>query len=258
VNGAAPGAAAAPATRFAPRCIPLGQAGSLARESLALLARAPLRFFSIAFVLSMMRFLPGAALHAFPGMLAGAALGAILDAGFFRALHTAREGRKPGLPDLGAVFLLPPPKFLLLALSGAVPFLLVLVAWWFDWGPVAMADWGTLPADASVPLLEMPPRERFLRIVIEDLASAPFFFLQPLAILNAWSASRTLSGALLAALANWRWVLALTAGISALVLGIDLFDVKGELASFVAILFLVAVGVAWDAITYVLLQRSLR
>jgi hypothetical protein len=262
VSGAAPDGAADRAgasPRFAPRRVPLSGAGSLARETLALMGRAPARLAALALLLGVLDFFPALAFHAFPGMLAGAVFSTILYTGYFRALEGADRGRLPGIKDLGSVFLLPPPKYLLLAICGAIPFLFVLLAWWLDWGPAAMADWAALPADPATPPAAMPERERVLRALVEGLAACPFFFLQPLVILRDWTASRTLSGTLIAAAANWRWVLLASVALEAAALALDLLAGAHDAAlSLIVLLALVLIGALMNAFTYVLLQRSLR
>ena len=85
----------------------------------------------------------------------------------------------------------------------------------------------------------------------------PLLFLQPLCVVFAWTATRTLSGSLLVWLANWRWALLLTLALIPISFGIDEFDTTSGAQVFLALAGEVAVEVVLSAFTLVLLARAL-
>ena len=223
----------------------------LLRETGALLGASPLRLAG----LFLLIFVPLEVLEAWPyaGVPLHFGASAIAFCGFYLALAALRAGRQPLVLDLLVPWRLPPDKIVLLAASGLLPLVAGLLAWWLDlgWGAVDGYLGGTT-ADGGFGL-----RQEFEFALVLNLADAPLRFLQPLSVLNTWSASRTLSAALLAFAANWQWVLALALLTVALSLGLDAIDVKSPSQMLLALAGDVVAEIALSAFTLLLLERSL-
>jgi len=251
--------------RFDPRHVGLDQAGSLLRETYALIAQSPLRLFAIVFLLSLISLALESTLPFYFGLVARGAVGAIWFTGFYVALESARTGKPPGLRDFEAVLRLDPGKFTLLAIVGSVPMILVLLGWWADWGLDAMVQFTASTGDGTGAPQVMPQREKVLFDVIDDFAQVPFFFVLPLCALYPWNASRTLSGSLIAVARNSNWVLVLTLVTLGIDIGVDVIydflapqSVMSELVRLLVSFFYLFVAIAASAFTLILLQRSLR
>jgi len=236
---------------FAPRAVGLDQFLSLVQESTTLLGAAPLRLCGLFLLVYLpVQLIPGMPYMAMP---LRAALGSIGLAGFFLALEAARVGRTPTLPDMLSGFRLPAGKLALLAAAGIVPLLCVLAVWRADlgWGEFDIILSGRIPG-------QMPAeRQQVQFVLVYNLLSMPLLFLQPLCVVFAWTATRTLSGSLLVWLANWRWALLLTLALIPISFGIDEFDTTSGAQVFLALAGEVAVEVVLSAFTLVLLARAL-
>ncbi len=237
--------------RFAPRTVALAEFSALVHDSSTLLAAAPARLLG----LFLLIFLPTQLVAAWP--YAGVALrfgaGQVAFCGFFAALAAVRAGRQATLGDLVRPWQLPADKIVLLVASGLVPLLCGLLVWWADLG------WSSVDAflGGEAPAAGYSVRQDVEFAAVLYLASAPLYFLQPLSVLHAWSATRSLSASLLSFAANWRWVLALT-GFAILVdLGLNTVDTGDFAQTLLAMLIVVAVQMVVGAFTLVLLQRSL-
>jgi len=238
--------------RFAPRAVGLGEIPSLLQETAALLGAAPARLCGLFLLVYLpVQLLSGIPYAAKPLRLAIAAIGL---AGYFVALEAARSGRVPGLLNMLVPWRLPAEKLILLAVSGLLPLLCVLLVWWFDLG------WDTVDNFLSGP----PPADGIsLRQQLEfelafNITGMPLLFVQPLCVLYSWSASRSLSANLLAVAANWRWALALALISIPIDLGLSAFDQGSAPEILLSLLADVAIEMAMGAFTLVLLQRSLR
>ncbi len=237
--------------RFAPRPVGLDEFGSLLHETASLLGAAPGRLCGLFLLVYLpLLLLTGIPYASKPLRLAIAAIGLT---GFYVALDAVRAGRVPGLPNMLVPWRLPADKLVLLVASGLLPLLCVLLVWWFDlgWETVDTFLGGPPPADG------MGARQQFEFELAFNLSAMPLLFIQPLCVLYAWSASRSLAANLLAVAANWRWALVLALVSIPIDIGLGAFD-PGSLPEMVlSLLADVAVEVGMAAFTFVLLQRSL-
>jgi hypothetical protein len=239
---------------FAPHVVGFNEFGSMVQETAGLLGAAPARLCG----LFLMIFLPvqlisTPLLHyaALPLRFAIAAVGL---AGYYVVLEALRQGRPATLLDMLQPWRLAPDKIVLLVASGLVPLLAVLLVWWFDIG------WEAVDAflDGQVPPEGLPLRQEIELVLVVNVVGTPILYVQPLAVLRSWTASRTLAANLLAFLANWRWALALAAVSIPIDIGLDAFDPKTVPEILISLLADVVVEMALGAFTLVLLQRSLR
>jgi len=237
--------------RFAPRAVGWEEFRSMVQETAALLGGAPARLCGL-FVLVYLpvQLLSGIPYAAKPLRLAIASIGL---AGYFVALEAVRAGRVPGLLNLLVPWRLPAQKLILLAASGLLPLLCVLLLWWFDLG------WETVDSFLGDP----PPADGIsLRQQIEfelafNIAGIPLLFIQPLCVLYSWSGSRSLAANLVAVAANWRWAVALALISIPIDMGLSTFDQGNVPEMLLSVLADVAIEMAIGAFTFVLLQRSL-
>jgi hypothetical protein len=237
--------------RFHPKRVPLGSWPEIMREAASIIGAAPVGLSGLFLLL----FLPIVLLRELPylGMPLCIIIGSIGFTGLFLALEAARDGRAPSILDMAAPWRLPAGKLALLAASGLIPFLCVLAIWCIDVGASGVDDLlGGRVAPGAV-----SEREVMEKILGFDFASMPFYFLQPLCILADWSPSRTMAANLLACLANWRWVLALTLLQVPIEIGIEAFDPDNGLEQVISLLSAVAVGIIFNGVTLCLLRRSL-
>ncbi len=237
--------------RFAPRAVGLNEFASMLRDCGALFSAAPLRLPG----LFLLVFLPIEVLAAWP--YAGVALrfgvAAVAFCGYYAALAAVRAGRPPALADLLRPWQLPADKVVLLVASGLLPLVGGLLAWWGDLG------WNAVDAflGGQVPTTGYTLHQELEFAVTVNVVDAPLRFLQPLCVLYAWSATRSVAASLLCFAANWRWVLAMVVLSIAIAVGLDSVD-TGSLAQILAALLVdVSVQMALGAFTLVLLQRSL-
>lgn len=240
-----------PPRRFAPQPVGLDQFPALLRETIALIGAAPARLCA----LFLLVFVPVQMLPNVPyvGMALREALASIGFAGFFVALESVRQGRRATLLDMAQPWRLHGDKVILLAASGLVPLLAVLLAWWLDVGGVQLdALLSGRAAEAS-----LPERQQLEFVVVFNLVGMPLLFVQPLCVLYPWSATRTLSANLLAWLANWRWGLLITLLLIPVAIGLDSFDPASAPEIILSLISEVGVEIALSAFTLVLLQRSL-
>ena len=238
--------------RFAPRAVGWREFQSLVQEAVALLGAAPARLCGLFLLVYLpVQLLSGIPYAAKPLRLALASIGL---AGYFVALEAARSGRVPGLLNMLVPWRLPAEKLVLLAASGLLPLLCVLLVWWFDlgWDTVDNFLGGPPPADG------MSLRQQLEFELAFNIAGVPLLFVQPLCVLYSWSASRSLSANLLAVAANWRWALALALISIPIDLGLSAFDQGSAPEILLSLLADVAIEMAMGAFTLVLLQRSLR
>jgi hypothetical protein len=251
VSGVPPAPAGAP-RRFAPRRIAFDQGADLVRESYALLAASPWRLsgmFLLVFV--PLQLLPNFPYVAMPLRVALASIGY---AGFFAALESVRQGRPATLLDMALPWRLRPDKLVLLVAAGLVPLLVVLIVWALD---VGAGQFDALLSRQG-PDAVLAPRQQIEYILVSDLLGVPLLFLQPLCVLHAWSATRTLSATLILALVNRHWVLALTAVEIAVDVALVAFEPTSAAEDIVSLLTDLAVYMVLSAFTLVLMQRSLR
>ena len=238
--------------RFAPRIVAADEFVSMVQEAAMLIGAAPSRLcglFLLVFVpLQLLGLVPYAA------MPLRFSIGAVGLAGYFGILEAVRTGRPATLADMLAPWRLPADKIVLLAVSGLVPLLAVILVWWLDlgWPSVDSFLAGADAADA------LSMRQEFEFMLVGNLVGVPLTFLQPLCVLHDWSASRCLSANLLAVAANWRWALALAVISIPIGIGLDAVDQKNALEMLLSLLANIAVAMGLGAFTLVLLQRSLR
>ena len=237
--------------RFAPRSVGLEQFPELMRESAALLWTAPARFAA----LFLLVFVPIQVLPNVPyiGMALRAALASIGFAGFYVALESMRQGRRPTIMDMAQSWRLPADKLVLLVISGLVPLFAVLLVWWIDIGGAQLDT--LLNGRAPEPVL--PARQQLEFVVVFNVVGMPLIFIQPLCVLYSWSATRTLSANLLAWIANWRWALVITLLLIPIAIGLDSFDPASVPEIVSSLISEVVVEIVLSAFTLVLLQRSL-
>jgi hypothetical protein len=238
--------------RFAPRAVGVEELRSLLQETVTLLSAAPARLCGLFLLVYLpVQLLSGIPYAAKPLRLAIASIGLT---GYFVALEAVRSGRVPGLLNMLVPWRLSAEKLILLAVSGLLPLLCVLLVWWLDLG------WDTVDNFLSGP----PPADGIsLRQQMEfelafNISAIPLLFIQPLCVLYTWSASRSLSANLLAVAANWRWALALALIAIPIDLGLSAFDEGSVPEVLLSLLADVAIEMAIGAFTFVLLQRSLR
>jgi len=239
------------ARRFAPQPVGLEQFPSLLRETAALLGAAPARLVA----LFLLVFVPIQILPNVPyiGMALREALASIGFAGFYVALESVRQARRPAILDMAQSWRLPADKLVLLVASGLAPLLVVLLVWWIDIG-AAQLD---VLLSGQAPEAVLPARQQLEFVVVFNLVGMPLIFIQPLCVLYTWSATRTLSANLLAWIANWRWALVITLLLIPIAIGLDSFDPSSAPEIVLSLLSEVAVEIALSAFTLVLLQRSL-
>ncbi len=238
-------------SRFHPKRVPLQSWLEIMRESASIIGAAPAGLVGLFLLVFLpIELFPDVPYLAMPLRITIASIGFT---GFFQALQAVRDGRAPSLLDMAAAWRLPVGKLALLAGSGLLTFLCVVVIWAFDVGASGVDDL----LGGRVAPIAVSERELLERIVGIDFASMPFYFLQPLCILADWSPSRTMAANLLACLANWRWVLALTLLQVPIDIGITAFDPENGLEQLISLLSEVAVGIIFNAITLCLLRRSL-
>jgi len=222
------------------------------RESAALLGAAPARLTA----LFLLVFVPVQLLPNVPyiGMALREALASIGFAGFFVALASARQARRPTILDIAQAWRLPGDKLLLLVASGLVPLLFVLLVWWLDLGGAQLDALLSGRGPEGV----LPERQQLEFVVIFNLVGMPLLFVQPLCVLYAWSATRTLSANLLAWHANWRWALVIALVLIPIAIGLDSFDPGSISEILLSLISEVVVEIALSAFTLVLLEHSLQ
>jgi hypothetical protein len=257
-----PAAAGAP-RRFAPQPVRLAEFGAIAREAAGLLAASPGRLFGLFLLVYLpLQLLPDRMYLALP---LRAMLASVGFAGFFCALDSVRHARPPTIQDMASVWRLPSGKLLLLVLGGLMPLLCVLAVWWLDLGgaefdrlmsaPAAVqaADGTWSPNPAATPTLTL-----WIEFsATGSFAAMPLLFLQPLCALYPWSGSRTLSAALIAWAANWRWSLLLAAALTPVAIVLNAYEPAGLGQTLVLLLSDIALNMFLCAVTLVLLRRSL-
>lgn len=237
--------------RFAPRPVGLEEFGSLLHETASLLGAAPGRLCGLFLLVYLpLLLLTGIPYASKPLRLAIASIGLT---GFFVALDAVRAGRLPGLPNMLVPWRLPADKLVLLAASGLLPLLCVLLLWWADLG------WETVDVFLGGPPLAdgMSARQQFEFELAFNGSAMPLLFIQPLCVLYTWSGSRTLAANLLAFVANWRWALVLALLSIPIDIGLGAFDPNSLPETMLSLLADVAVEIGMSAFTFVLLQRSL-
>lgn len=251
---------------FAPRPVPLRQAGRVLQESAALVAAWPGRLVGLYLLIYLpVQLFSGSAYLAMP---LRAVLASIGFAGIFGALEAIRGGRAPGLRDMAQAWQLPRDKLVLLGLAGLVPVLLVWLVWWLHLGsarldalltaPVAVAPEPSQDAAAGAMGVGNPPLGlKIETVAVDGLLSIPLLLLQPLCVLYSWNASRTFSANLLASLANWRWGLILAVVLFPLGLALYSYQPQGLLESLLLLLADVATGIYLSAMCLVLMHRTL-
>lgn len=256
----APAPAAAPG--FHPRPVALGRAGSLVRESCALLLAAPGRLIGLYFVAFLVvQIFSGVAYLAVPLRWA---LASVAYTGFYLALDRVRCGQQPGLRDMGRPWVLPFDRIALLVVAGVLPVLLAWLIWWIDLGSAEMARLLSAPlaadddAPGALPSAAHPALAQMVELAaVGGLLNIPLLLLQPLCILYDWSATRTLSANLLASLANWRWGVAMAVLVAPVSVALDASHPKTGLELLAIILVDIALGMFLSAFTLVLLRHSL-
>jgi len=129
----------------------------------------------------------------------------------------------------------------------------VLLVWWIDIGGAQL----DVLLSGQAPEAVLPARQQLEFVVVFNLVGMPLIFIQPLCVLNTWSATRTLSANLLAWIANWRWALVITLLLIPIAIGLDSFDPSSAPEIVLSLLSEVAVEIGLSAFTLVLLQRSL-
>lgn len=260
-TGATPGRPSA----FAPRAVPWSEAGAALREAADITLAYPWRLVGLYLLIYVpfLMFFGGVAYLAMP--LRGI-YESVFFAGYFCALEAARARRAPGLADLFGLWRLPHDKLLLLALAGLAPVVLTWLAWGLDLG---WSDLDTLlrarlapGAEAGEAAAAFGPghpalAQRIEAAAVENLLGIPLLLLQPLCVLYAWSASRSLSANLLASLRNWRWGCLL--GVIFLPLGVALnaYEPQSAVEELGLLALAVVLSVYLSAFTLVLMHRTL-